>query len=250
VERMKTSQSVMAASNRRQALPSVTDILAASLKQAILDGEFKIGGSLPSERELMSRFDVSRASVREALRSLGALGLIEVRRGRNGGSFVSSPPTEIVVQSLNMFIKGQDIRFIDLVFAREAIEPAAAAQAALFRTEAQLETLHHHCTRCELTLADVPAFVEANLDWHLAVTEASNNPLFITFLSSISNAMHTATDREEFDFKTRKAVVGVHWQIFNAIRDRDAEAARRRMLRHLSAYRERMALAELAEISS
>jgi GntR family transcriptional repressor for pyruvate dehydrogenase complex len=180
------------------------------------------------------------------LRSLGALGLVKVKRGRKGGSYISNPPTELVVQSLNLFIKGQDIRFVDLVFVREAIEPAAAAQAALCRSDPQLESLRQHCVDCETTFLNAPAFVEANLKWHLAVTEASNNPLFMTFLSSISNAMHTATDREEFDLTTRKAVVGVHWQIYNAIRERDAEAARRRMLRHLTAYRERLAIAELA----
>jgi len=168
---------------------SIADNVAAILKQSIVDGELAVGRSLPSERELMIRYQVSRASVREALRVLGAQGLIEVRRGRKGGSFISNPPPELVVQSLSMFIKGQDIRFLDLVFAREAIEPAAAAQAALCRTEDQVDHLRQYCVACEETRHNVPAFVEANLGWHLAVAAASNNPLFVTFLSSISSAM-------------------------------------------------------------
>jgi len=219
---------------------SVADALARKLREAIVQGEISLGGSLPSERELMTKFKVSRTSVREALRVLGAQGLIQVRRGRHGGSFISSPPSHLVVQSLDLYIKGQDIRYIDLVNVREAIEPAAAAQAAIVQDEAKLKKLRQLCFDCEENLHDVPRFVQVNLDWHMAVAEASNNPLFVTFLLSISNAMHKATDLEEFDLKIRKAVVGVHWQIFEAIRKGDADAARRRMLRHLTAYGERL----------
>lgn len=224
---------------------SIADNLAGALRASISAGDFVVGGSLPSERELMARFGVSRASVREALRMLGAQGLIEVRRGRNGGSYVSHPPMEFVIQSLNLFIKGQDIRFIDLVFAREAIEPASAAQAAFCRTQEQLEELERQTVACEEAVPDAPAFVVANLAWHVAVIEASGNPLFKTFMSSLSTALHTATDREEFDQPTRKEVARVHRQIFNAIRDRDPEAARRRMLRHLSAYGAQLSTFEL-----
>ena len=77
--------------------------------------------------------------------------------------------------------------------------------------------------------------------WHLVLAEASNNPLFIAFLTSISTAMHQATAFEEFDIRTRMAVISVHWQIYNAIRLRDPEAARRRTARHLSAYSEELA---------
>lgn len=224
---------------------SVADLLIMKLQSAIASGEFALGTSLPSERELMGAYRVSRTTVREALRALGAQGLIQVKRGRKGGSFVSSPTSNSVVRSLNLFIKGQDIRFIDLVFAREAIEPAAAAQAAVSRTEAKLEALRALCVECENHFTDIEKFVEANIKWHLAVAEASNNPLFITFLTAISDALHAATDLEEFDVKTRKAVVGVHWQIYEAIRVADPVAARRRMERHLSAYSERLSSIDL-----
>jgi GntR family transcriptional regulator, transcriptional repressor for pyruvate dehydrogenase complex len=212
--------------------------LAAHLKQSILDGQHSVGESLPSERELMAQFGVSRSTVREALRMLGAQGLVEVKRGRTGGSYVSNPPPELVVQSLTSYIKGHDIRMSDLVVAREAIECAAAAQAAIRRTEEQLDTLRQCCEACEEALPNGPAFVQANVDWHLAIVEASNNRLFVTFMRSISSAIHAATDLREFDLSIRKVVVDVHWQIFKAIQRGDPEAARRRMLRHLSAYGE------------
>lgn len=226
---------------------SVSDTLAESLENAIAHGEYPVGTSLPSERELLARFGVSRATVREALRQLSARGLIEVRRGRKGGSYISRPSPHGMVQALNLFIKGQDIRFIDLVYAREAIEPAAAAQAAICRTAEQLKALRLLCLKCEESLGDVERFVEVNVEWHLAVAEASGNSLFITFLTSISDALRTATDLDEFDVPTRKAVIGVHWQIFEAIRIGDSVAARRRMERHLSAYRDQLSTIDLAQ---
>jgi GntR family transcriptional repressor for pyruvate dehydrogenase complex len=224
----------------------VSASLASHLQNLILTGQLAFGESLPSERELMAKFDVSRATVREALRMLGAQGLIEVRRGRNGGSYVCGPSGGAVSRSLTLFIKGQEIRFIDLLAAREAIEPVAAGQAALFRTDSDLTRLEELSMACELTFGDIVRFTEVNVQWHLAVVRASHNPLFEAFMSSISSALHSATNIEDFDVQTRKAVVGTHWQIFEAIKSGDHEAARRRMARHVSAYGERLSSIDLS----
>jgi GntR family transcriptional repressor for pyruvate dehydrogenase complex len=224
---------------------SVADTLATHLQGAIMQGSFAVGSSLPSERELMTNFSVSRTTVREALRVLGAQGLVEIKRGRTGGAYVSNRTSKSLLNSLDIFIKGHNIRFIDLVFVREAIEPVAAAQAAMSRTPEQLDDLHRRCVECEARFDETAGFVKANHDWHFSVVKASNNPLFITFMTSIAAAFHTATDREEFDLVTRKAVVGIHWQIFEAIRLSDPDAARRRMTRHLTAYGEKLSSLDL-----
>lgn len=241
MERMATAENaeLLTAEAKREAV-TVASMLARRLQDAISAGEFAVGMSLPSERDLMQRYQVSRATVREALRNLRAQNMIEVRRGRSGGSFISEPSSTSLVQTLDRFIAGQDFRYVDLVAAREAIEPAAAAQAAQGRTDEALAYLRDCCLECENTVYDQERFVEANLKWHLALATASGNPLFIAFLTSLSTAMHTATAFEEFDLRVRKAVVGVHWQIFDAIRLGDVEAARRRTARHLNAYEEKL----------
>lgn len=241
----KAIRTAPAANDGVQEIISMSSALAENLHQSILNGEFTVGSALPTERELMSKYQVSRATVREALRSLRAQDLIEVRRGRSGGSFILGPSPTSLVRSLKQLISGQGFRFIDIVFAREAIEPAAAVQAAMYRTDAALEQLHELCVECEQAVLNGADFEHANLRWHLGLAEASGNPLFIAFLTAISTAFHTATSFEEFDLPTRKSVVGIHWQIYAAIRDRDPEAARRRAARHLGAYREQ--LAEITE---
>lgn len=195
----------------------------------------------------MLQYQVSRTTVREALSALSAQGLITVKRGRTGGSFVSSPTANSVVKSLDLFIKGQNIRFIDLSFAREAIEPAAAAQAAMCRTDEQLKKIYFQSQDCENNIVDIDLFVESNLNWHFSVIEASNNQLFITFMKSISAALHAATDLDVFDLEARKAVANIHWQIFEAIKAGNPEAARRRMSRHLSAYSEKLSSTDLSQ---
>ena len=194
----------------------------------------------------MMQHGVSRTTVREALRMLSAQDLIYVERGRSGGSFVATQTPKNVLRSLDQFITNQDIRYIDIVVVREAIEPAAAAQAAVERTEEKLAALYDACVACEQCFDEAPRFVEANLRWHLALAAASNNPLFSAFLTSIHTALHAATDFDEFDVHNRKMVVGVHWQIYDAIQKRDPEAARRRMMRHLFAYSQKLSSFDLA----
>lgn len=229
----------------KRELSTVSQTLASKLQAAILSGQFPVGSSLGSERHLMAKYDCGRASVREALRVLRGQGLIEVRRGRKGGWFISSPSQGPIIQSLDRLIGGEAFRWIDLVNAREAIEAAAAVQAAQFPNPEKLAKLREASEECEQSVYDMQAFVEANLKWHLALAEASGNPLFVAFLTSISKAMHLATELDEFDASVRKAVVGIHWQIYNAIRDADAETARRRTLRHLGAYRHKLASVDL-----
>lgn len=223
---------------------TASNMLAQKLQDAILSGELPVGSSLGSERDLKEQYDCGRATVREALRVLRGQGLVEVRRGRNGGWFISNPSQDPIVKSLDRLIHGAAFRWIDLVNAREAIEAGAAEQAAAGADPDKLERLREASVECEQAVHDMPAFVIANLNWHMALADASGNPLFVAFLTSISKAMHEATELEEFDASVRKAVVGIHWQIYRAIVEGDVDAARRRTLRHLGAYRRKLGSVE------
>lgn len=216
--------------------------LAEVLQSEIVNGKLNIGESLPAERELMIRYSVSRATVREALRVLGAKGLIEVRRGRRGGSYVRALSGEAVSDTLDLFIQGHNVRFIDLLAVREAIEPVAAAQAARFRTKDDMAHIHALLKKSDETVDDIEVFSDLNVQWHLAVVRSSKNPLFLSLMTSISSALYSATNREEFHVATRKIVVQSHRKISAAIEAGDVDAARRRMMRHVTAYGEELDL--------
>lgn len=218
----------------------ISSSLARTLKQKIVSGEFEVGSSLPAERDLMVQYEVSRATVREALRSLGAQGLLEVRRGRRGGSYVCAPSSDRLSDSINLFIAGHNIKFIDLLAVREAIEPVAAAQAARFRTEEDIAEMRRILDASEEALEDLERFSALNIDWHTAVVVASKNPLFLSIMTSISPALYSATTREEFDLSIRQTVLKTHSRISDAITAGDMDAARRRMSRHVSSYGEQL----------
>jgi len=216
--------------------------LAEVLQAKIVSGDLAVGDSLPAERDLMALYSISRATVREALRILGARGLIEVKRGRKGGSYISAPTGAAISQSLDLFIQGHDIRFVDLLAVREAIEPVAAGQAARARLPEDIANIDRLLTLQEELVEDIQAFSKLNVEWHLAIVRASHNPLFLTFMTSISSALYSATNREEFDLETRKIVVKAHRKISEAIMTGDPDAAIRRMKRHVTSYAEELDL--------
>ncbi len=220
-------------------VPKAADVLAGILREKILEGELLESMDLPNERDLGAQSGLSRASVREALRILEGEGLITTRIGRNGGSVVMRPTSATIERSVAIFIRGQRIRFEAVLETRAAIEPPSARFAALHRTESDLEDMEKcHAKLIQASQAgDLSAYVRANLDWHVQVVRASHNELLIAFIVAVSQSIYLATDLEGFNSATvRNAVIQAHRKVMDAIRAQDAEAAARRMGRHVSAY--------------
>ena len=223
----------------RLSVPKAGDVLADQLRRRIRSGELGEGQVLPAERELVMQTGLSRMSVREALRILEAEGLIETRPGRNGGSRVRRPAGDELSRHLDLFIWGRNVGFEELHDVREALEALAAEGAARRRTDADLQELIEKTEAVEAAVHDVNAYLTANLDWHLAVARASHNELLVRFMNVLSNAIHDATALEAFDSAdVRASTLRIHRGILAAIVDRDADAARRRMTRHVAAARE------------
>lgn len=220
-------------------VPKAADVLAEKLREQILQGQLHEGTLLPNERDLATRASLSRASVREALRILEVEGLITTRTGRNGGSEVVRPSSATVQRSIGIFIRGQQIRLEAVLETREAIEPRAAHLAALHHSAQDFEDLEKCHAKLEQASAsdDIPAFLQANLDWHVQVVRAGHNELLIAFITAISQSVYAATDLDGFNaIDGRNAVILAHRRVMNAIKAGDASAAARRMGRHVAAY--------------
>ena len=220
-------------------VPKAADVLAGMLREKILEGQLPEGTDLPNERDLGAQSGLSRASVREALRILEGEGLIATRTGRNGGSAVMRPTSAAIERSIGIFIRGQRIRFEAVLETRAAIEPPSARFAALHRTDSDLtemEACHARLIKAS-EAGDLPAYVKANLDWHVAVVRASHNELLIAFIAAVSQAVYVATDLDGFNSpEIRNAVIGAPGKVMEAIRNGDGAAAARRMDRHVAAY--------------
>ncbi|WP_372477334.1 FadR/GntR family transcriptional regulator [Nocardia australiensis] len=220
-------------------VPKASDVLANDLRERILRGDFPSGTALPPERELVSQTQMSRTTVREALRILEVQGLVVIKTGRSGGAFVQQPGGDAVASSVSLLIRGQQLRLTDLLETREAIEPACAALAAKYRTDADIATLD--AANALLGDLDIPLeqFLQANVDWHLAVAIASHNELLTGFMTALSNAIYSSTENTAFvDDEVRKTTHRAHKTITDAIRASDSAAAVRRMTKHVHGYAE------------
>ena len=217
-------------------VPKASDVLANELRERILRGDFPEGTALPPERELVNQTRMSRTTVREALRILEVQGLVRIKTGRAGGAFVYRPGEEAMVDSVNLLIRGQQIRIPALLETREAIEPSCARLAALNRTPADLQRLE----AANAAIADsgsLEQFLQANLDWHIGVAKASHNEILTGIMVALSRAIYTVTNNEGFiNDEVRGITVRAHRSVTRAIKDRDADAAVRRMTRHVHAY--------------
>lgn len=220
-------------------VPKASDVLAHELRERILNGEFVTGAGLPAERELVAQTGMSRTTVREALRILEVQGLIRIRAGRTGGAFVQQPGEEVMSNTVGLLVRGQRIRLSALLETREAIEPYCARLAATHRDDDDLARLEDAEARVADASGDTAGFLDANIEWHIAVARASHNELLAGLMTGLSLAIRAATDDESFiDVNVRETAVHAHEGVMRAIRERDGDAAFRRMTRHVHSYAE------------
>lgn len=218
-------------------VPKAPDVLARELRERILSGELPEGAALPAERELVKQTQMSRATVREALRILEVQNLVRVKAGRAGGAFVQRPSTASMANTVSMLIRGRQIKLADLMETQEALEPFCAELAAAKRTTEDLERLDRANDAIADPSADLSRFLQANLDWHVGVAIASHNELLIGFMTGLSQAIYAGTENASFvDDSVREVTSRAHKSVTRAIRERDAEAAGRRMRRHVHSY--------------
>lgn len=237
-----TTKSLSGAPLQHADLPPVrpqkaSDLLAAELRNRIVGGEYAIGEMLPPERELSETTEVSRATVREALRILEVQELVRIRPGRGGGAAVRQPSSRLVADSLNMLIRSHGVELKELLEARQAMEPAGAMLAAQHRTDDDIEAIEAaHEVLLETVDGPHEAYNKANVDWHRSVIQASHNIVLTSVMRALSPSIQQSTEMESILTKeVRSETSIIHGKITEAICRGDAEAARRRMGRHVSA---------------
>ena len=212
------------------------EALAGHLREQILKGEIPPGAVLPNERDLCDQTGLSRGSVREALRILEAEGLVTTRAGRSGGRVARLPGAEGVERSLDFFIRGQQVPFAAVLETMEALEPALAALAAQHRTPQDIAALEEISRGMADPTIDSARYLALNAAWHLAVARASHNALLVAVMQALGPRLHDPHVEDFVSLDMRQIVLGAHARVQRAIVEGDAEAARRRMARHLRAY--------------
>ncbi|MGA9978952.1 MAG: FadR/GntR family transcriptional regulator [Candidatus Sulfotelmatobacter sp.] len=211
--------------------------IVQQIEESILKGTLKAGDQLPAERELAIRFGVSRTAVREAVKALREKGLVEAYSGR--GTFITDGTSQAVRQSFDLMVKiGQPEGSTDLAEVRSILEPEIAALAAERAQESDLATLREAVAVMDRSLKDADAYIEADLDFHLALAEGAANPLILSLIDSIVGLLRDqrlrifrvegGPERGQFH----------HKRILEAMEKRDAKKAREAMKAHLGQVRE------------
>jgi len=207
--------------------------IVQQVEESILKGQLKPGDQLPAERDLAQSFGVSRTAVREAVKALREKGLVEAYTGR--GTFVTNGTSHSIRQSLNLITKiSQADGSLHLAELRRILEPEIAALAAPRIDEQLLITMREAVAAMDGGLHDRERYIEADLDFHLALAEAADNPLILALIDSIVELL-----REQrsgiFDVKGGPERGQFHHKrILKAVEKRDPEAARKAMRDHLN----------------
>src|SRR5258708_6872545 len=211
--------------------------IVQQIEQSIREGKLKPGDQLPAERELAQEFGVSRTAVREAVKTLSEKGLVEAYSGR--GTFVSTGKSQAIRHSLNSFLKSGDLEDSDYVAEmREILEPEFTALAATRIEEQHLVMMREAVAVMDRSMTNPDAYIEADLDFHLALAEAAGNPLILSLLDSLVGVL-----REQrlgiFSVSGGPERGQVHHKlILEAIEKRSASSARKAMRAHLQQVRQ------------
>ncbi|HZD71149.1 MAG TPA: FCD domain-containing protein [Actinomycetes bacterium] len=209
--------------------------IVQQIQDAIRSGRLKSGDRLPPERDLAERFGVSRVTMRDALRNLEVLGLIQIRVGAAGGAFVTSPGAEVVAEGLTNLMLLSSLKPAEIAEARLVLELGSAALAAVRATDEDIDALRTMVREAQASLADGTYERSMSLRFHLQVAQIARNKAIRLFTESFRGplSMHSIRTRESRE-SSFALTVQEHEGIAKAIEERDAREAQRRMAEHLT----------------
>ncbi|MGE5257183.1 MAG: FadR/GntR family transcriptional regulator [Hyphomicrobiales bacterium] len=215
--------------------------VVAQIEEAILAGRIKTGQTLPSERELKDMFQISRGTLREALRVLEQKGLIEIRLGVGGGSVVRAVDAGQVSESLGLLIRSQKVALNHLAEFREGVEGNVAAQAAERRTSTDLRKLNRLLKAARDCVGGGRVrrgdFLEIDRQIHMILADITSNPIYISILASIHDNIHRYYDRFlSMEAKELEENYQDLNDIVQAIGQKDKERARRLAQDHVMRF--------------
>ncbi len=211
----------------------VSAAIARRIQKAISEGRLVSGEKLPAERDLAKRLDVSRVSVREAYRSLEELGLLQVKRGAEGGAFISDVDHEPVSRSLSLMLRLGRTSHEELTEARLLLEPPVARLAARRANREDLRRLGELVKKQEQAIKGNGNPRRYDLQFHRLIAECSKNLPLIIVMNSVADLELEAISRIDISREVKKHTIDFHRRIVDAIRRRDGDAAYEIMLRHI-----------------
>ena len=217
--------------------PTLSKQISDALIRRIVRGEIQPGEAMPSEEELASQFDVSRPVIREAVKELAVIGLIESRQGRSTrvASDASWNPFDARVLEARSELGTVDELLLELLELRRLIEAGAAGLAASRRTDEDLAKMEQSIAAMDAAVTDHDRFTNEDIRFHDALLRATGNRLLVRLIDLIGPLLRVGRKmslarRPDGPSESNRG----HKRILQAVRDGDVQLARNEMREHLS----------------
>src|SRR5579883_1247857 len=212
--------------------------IVAEIRDALFEGRLKPGDFVGGEKDIAARAGVSRIVARDALRTLEALGIVEIRMGAGGGARVAlgNPRRFAEALAVQLTLAGTEVE--EIMAAQRAIECLAAELAASHAEAADHARLRALIDEAQGRIGDLDAFTRSSRDFHLAIAEASHNRVLVFQLVSLQHVSWPARNRS-LTRDLAEHILDVHRALAGAIAAGDAAAARALMDDHVAMIRDR-----------
>jgi GntR family transcriptional repressor for pyruvate dehydrogenase complex len=217
---------------------NLSDIVSEKIKIAIRKGELKPGDRIPSHDELCGRWGISRTTIREALNKLESEGILTKYQGR--GTYINQITADSMMSTTELGVLLDRSSVVKLLEARELVEPSIVELSAQRKTDTEIESLGKLLQKLEQAQRenDHTGYSVADHEFHLFISKMSKNPFLEVMMRNISEALAVQQmevlslkddDQKRISMESQK----YHKRIFMAIREGNAEKARRSMSLHL-----------------
>jgi GntR family transcriptional repressor for pyruvate dehydrogenase complex len=217
---------------------SLSSQIVAEVRDALFSKKLKPGEFLGTENDLAARFGVSRIVARDALRTLQALGIVDIKMGKGGGARIARGNPRLFAEALAVQLDLTGVSASEIMDAQRAIEALAAELAAEHANAADHAKLQHLLADAEGKIHDNEAYTRSCRDFHLAIAEASHNRVLLVQLISLQHVSWPSENRTLTPAVAQR-ILEVHKQLASRIVMRDAAGARSLMDDHVKMIRAR-----------
>jgi GntR family transcriptional repressor for pyruvate dehydrogenase complex len=231
----KKSESIMFEAATK--LEKVSERIVEQIRDAVLSGRLKPGDRVASEKELTAQFGVSKATMREALRVLEAMGLVELRKGIQGGVFIAEVDMKTTVHSIINFLHFKAVSIHDITMLRFILEPSVAHIAAARLTEEDTRRLEEMIEAGE----DNEVEIIKDIGFHRYLARLSDNPILILIMDFIDNLLRDLKSQLTLGAGFYNDVKAWHRRVLSCLTRGDAIGARREITQDILAVGDYMA---------
>ena len=208
--------------------------IVQQIRTLIEEGKLKRNDHLPSERDLSETFRVSRTTVREAIRTLESMRLLQSRQGN--GTYVLASSEEALIQPLASALFKEKDDIFDIFYIRKIIEPHAAQLAAENATPQEIEEMERILRKQEECIGHRENIIGTNSDFHNLIVKATKNRvmerLIVALIDLLKKSRENYLMEDENDERVKRSLEG-HHRVLSAVKNGDCDAARKSMLQHL-----------------